>query len=103
MNPFCHKTKSKITASILVLYLIAFLTLTLAYEIKEAHHDCQGVHCSVCHQIQDMERTRERFSCSFGSEIVPFGAFFLIFITSFGKTINNPIKTPVQLHVRLNR
>ena len=38
MNPLQHKTKAKLVAAILVFYLLAFFTLSLAYEVKEAHH-----------------------------------------------------------------
>ena len=49
MNPLQHKTKAKLVAAILVFYLLAFFTLSLAYEVKEAHHPCQGDQCPICH------------------------------------------------------
>lgn len=102
MNPFHHKTKAKLIAAILVFYLAAFFTLSLAYEVREAHHACQGEQCPICHQIQDLERTREQFSFSAGDVSVFFCAFVSLLAASLQKTTAVFAKTPVQLHVRLN-
>lgn len=103
MNPFHHKTKTKFIAAILIFYLIAFFTLALAYEVQEAHHTCQGENCPVCHHIQDLEHTREQFSFSAGNVSVFICAFLSILRVAHQKTTEIRGKTPVQLHVRLNR
>lgn len=75
MNPLQHKTKAKLVAAILVFYLLAFFTLSLAYEVKEAHHPCQGDQCPICHQIQNLERIKEQFSFSLGNVSIFSGLF----------------------------
>lgn len=102
MNPLQHKTKAKLVAAILVFYLLAFFTLSLAYEVKEAHHPCQGDQCPICHQIQNLERIKEQFSFSLGNVSIFFWTFLSILTVALQKTTDNFTKTLVQLHVRLN-
>lgn len=102
MNPLHHKTKAKCIATILVFYLAAFFTLSLVYEVREAHHSCQGEQCPICHQIQNLERVREQFSSSAGEVSIFFWTFVSILAISLHQTIEIFTKTPVQLHVRLN-
>lgn len=102
MNPLHRKTKAKFIAAILVFYLAAFFTLSLVYEVREAHHSCQGEQCPICHQLQNLERVREQFSSSPENVSVFFWTFLSVLTISLHKTTEVFTKTPVQLHVRLN-
>lgn len=78
------------------------LVFSFAYEVREINHECSGLECPICAQIQASETNRQQLSTVIHTRITFLFAFvFYVFsLLSFAHHIC--IITPVSLKVKMN-
>lgn len=76
--------KQRYVAMILCIYFIFMSIFSLTFIIKEADHDCTGVHCLVCDSIHAAKKNLEGFSLvNIDSSVVTATIVIFLIATSF--------------------
>lgn len=94
--------KNKAISIAVSLLLILTLALSVAYVVREVHHDCTGEHCPVCHQIRICEQMWNG-AVALGRSGASLVALILIdFIFRCLRSSDTRVQTPVTLKVKLS-
>ena len=96
------KEKHRFAAVLMCVILTAVILLSSFYIVEEAHHDCTGQNCPICHEIQLCVQFLNTVG---GAAIIVVVAFFtvrefLIVLPLFDHVCQN--NTLVSLKVKLS-
>ena len=79
----------------------ALLVFSVFFVVAEADHDCGGEHCTICHQIQSVQKLLEQLSAahiaSAGEALLGFYMLFLVLRTQNIFVVSSPVLWKVKL------
>ena len=71
------------------------------FVVAEADHDCGGEYCTICHQIQSVQKLLEQLSAahtaSAGEALLGFYMLFLVLRTQNIFVVSSPVLWKVKL------
>lgn len=81
--------------------LVFTLFFSVFFVVAEADHDCGGEHCTICHQIQSVQKLLEQLSAahiaSAGEALLGFYMLFLVLRTQNIFVVSSPVLWKVKL------
>lgn len=96
--------KRQRTAALIICVAIMFVMLFSAtFIVKEANHDCEGSHCSICACIQNAEQALRQLGHGVTGTTTIFVALILLLCLYCAVSMERPSSnTLVNQKVRLN-
>ncbi|MCR5217436.1 hypothetical protein [Treponema sp.] len=98
-----QETKVKKLRAFFAVFLIIFISSSIFYGIHEAHHDCSGKDCHICHVIQICQQNIRllTFALTVAAFFYEFSAFAIPLDSAVKKFLLCPY-TLITQKIRLN-
>ena len=96
------KEKHRFAAVLMCVILTAVILLSSFYIVEEAHHDCTGQNCPICHEIQ---LCIQMLNTACGAVVIAAVTLLTAFKTSLMRAcmgLNDRRATLVSLKVKLS-
>ena len=93
--------KTRFTAACGAALLVLALFFSVFFVVAEADHDCGGEHCTICHQLQSVQKLLEQLStahtASVGESVLGVYMLFCILWTQKIFAASSPVLWKVKL------
>ena len=93
--------KTRFAAATGAALLVFALFFSVFFVVAEADHDCGGEHCTICHQIQSVQKLLEQLSAahtaSVGEAVLGVYMLFCILWTQNIFVASSPVLWKVKL------
>ena len=93
--------KTRFAAACGAALLVFALLFSVFFVVAEADHDCGGEHCTICHQIQSVQKLLEQLSAahttSVGESVLGVYMLFCVLWTQKIFAASSPVLWKVKL------